>query len=194
MGLCTLPEVKAQLNKTSTADDTELQQYIDSVTASVQSYCGTVEAVTRTETHQPCGPVIQLRGERVASITSVTEYVGTVAAVYTAAASPAAGGTSTYLLDPDIPGRLVRIGSAGYDTPFTGRVTVVYQAGFATVPAALNLAARLIVQTMWRTQNGGAALPQLSDEPNVNIEGFDVPVPARAVMLMDPYRRLPGIS
>lgn len=191
--LCTLAEIKAQLNKTSTADDVELQSYIDAVTAAVEDYCGAVLPTTTTEWHDPLECTLTLR-ERCASVTTVAEYRGTVAYPLTVAADPSSATTYSFMVDPSLPDVLIRLSASGYPQEWFGRVKVVYTAGFAVIPTSLNLAARLIVQTMWRTQNGGAGLPQLSDEPDTQVAGFDSPIPSRALVLMDRYRRLSGFA
>jgi hypothetical protein len=179
-------EAKQQLGKTSGVDDAELQTYIDAVTGSMEGYCGAVLARAVTEWHNACGPAIHL-DERVASITSVTAYDGATPTTFTEVADPSTVVANSYIRDGQ---DLVRLDASA----FSGRVRVVYQAGIAVVPAELNLACRLIVQTMWRTQNGGAGLPQLSDEPTVTVDGFDMPIPARALFLMNNYERLGGFA
>lgn len=192
--ICSLVEVKAQLNKTTTADDAELLGYIDAVTAPIEDFCGAVLPHTVTEWHDAYGSTLWLRSERIASVTSITEYQGITPTVYVEAADPTAAGAYSFFVDPALHGKVERLGSSGYPQPFSGRIKVVYVAGFATIPAALNEAARLIVQTLWRTQNGGAGLPQLSDEPTVDFAGFDAPIPARALMLMSAYKRGPMVA
>lgn len=194
MGLCSLPEVKAQLGKTATVDDIELLAYIDAATAVIESYCGEVESRAVIEWAYPVADEIVLDAERVVSVTSLTGYSGTTAHAYTAAADPSAAGAYTYLLDPRLNGLIRRLGPGGYRQCFDGPVKVVYVAGFASVPAGLKLAAKLIVQHMWRTQNGGAGLPALSDEDLATSDGFDAPIPSKALGLMKAYRRVPGLA
>lgn len=162
MGLCTLAEVKLQLGKTATTDDTELQTYIDAVTAPIEAFCGTVAQATVTnEKHPDGGCKLFLRSERLAAITTVTEFQGTTAQLYTEIPTPATAGAYTYVRDGTV---LTRLGSGGYESPFTGPVYVTYTAGFPTVPTAINLAARHIVQRWWETQRGNA-LSRSEDVP-----------------------------
>lgn len=191
-GLCTPAEVKLQLGKTTTTDDVELQSYIDAVTAPVERYCGAIlpRAVVN-EQHSPFTAEVALRTARVASMTSVVEYIGVTARTYTEIATPASAGTYTYLRDGVI---LTRLGPGGHPTPFEGRVFASYTAGFASVPADANLAARLIVQHLWRTQNGGAGLPSLSDEAVVEMPGFSYSIPNRAKELLDGLLQVGGFA
>lgn len=189
-GICTLAEVKLQLGKTASTDDTELQSYIDAVTAPIEHLCGPVISTSVTEWYQPETQWLFLRQLPLVSITSVTEYQGATAQTYTEAASPAVAGTYTYLLEAG-QGKLTRITTGGGEARWSGRVKVVYVVGFSTIPADINLAARIIVQHLWRTQNGGAGLPSISDEPVEEVEGFGYAIPARARELLMKRRRGP---
>lgn len=193
-GLVSLDEVKAQLDDTDTTDDVELQAYIDSVTGAIEQYCGAILPSSRTEWHDPDGSVIMLRTERLVSVTTVTEYRGATSYDYTQITDPTGAGTYTVLVDPALHGKVTRIGQGGFEFPFTGRVKAVYVAGLASVPPAVNLAARLMVQSLWRTQNGGAGLPALTDEPDIAAQMFETMRSPRIRMLLEPYHRVPGIA
>lgn len=192
-GLCTLAEVKLQLNKTTTADDTELQSYIDAATAAVEDYCGvSVQTTVTNEIHRsPYSAQVFLRNERITSVTSLTEYLGTTARTYTGISTPASAALYTYTREGTV---LTRIGSSGYPQVWEGDVYVTYVAGFDTIPPALNLAARIIVQHLWRTQNGGAGLPSLADEDTSTEPGQESAMPNRARELLDNYRRVSGVA
>ena len=183
-GICTVAEAKLQIGKTVTTDDSELQSYIDSITAPIEFICGPVLSASVTEWHHyPCSDVLVLRTSPVQSVTSITEYLGATAYTYSAAADPTAGGSYTYLLEAE-QGKVSRIVAGGWPLEFTGRVKVVYSVGYAAVPADIPLAARLIVQHLWRTQQGGAGLPSLSDEPTAVVPGFSYAIPQRAAELL----------
>jgi hypothetical protein len=186
--LCSLAEVKLQLGKTAIVDDAELQSYIDAVTDPIEAFCGAILPRTiPAEWHDVNGDTIVLRSERIVSVTSVIGYTGSDATTYNALSDPS-GGTG-YLVDPSLNGVIRLLGGRGY-----GRYVVAYVAGLSAVPSSINLAARLIVQSLWRSQNGGAGVPQLSDEPTVQFDGFDEPIPARAAMLLSRYRRSPAVA
>ena len=193
--LCTLAEVKLQLNKDSTADDDEIQSYIDSITDPVEDYCGAVLPRTVTETHRPNGAVLVLREERLSAIASVTEYVGITPYVLTAATNPSQASVYCYFSDPSSPTVIERWGASGYRQAFMGPVQVTYTAGFATVPTSLNLAARMIVQNIWTTQRGAQATNSvLANQDVVAVPGFAAPIPAEALLLMDRFRRVSGMG
>jgi hypothetical protein len=191
-GICTVAEVKLQLGKSGSTDDTELQSYIDSVTAPIEHLCGPVLQATESEWHLPSTQWLFLRKIPLVSITTVTGYEGTTERTFTACTSPADAGVFTYLLEAG-QGKLTRLSTGGSETCWPERVKVVYTTGYATVPADLNLAARIIVQHLWRTQNGGAGLPSISDEAPVEVEGFGYAIPQRARELLMARRRMrPG--
>lgn len=187
--LCSVAEVKSQLNKNLSVDDAELQDYIDAIRGPVEDYCGPILPVDLTEVHRIFGSRLVL-DHPVVSITSVTIYEGITARALTAISTPASASTYCYTLE----GKTIqRLGSDGYPTDFDNAVYVAYTAGYSVVPDAINLAARLLVQHMWRTQNGGAGLPALSDDELVEVEGFGM-IPSKAKEFMDGYRRVSGLA
>lgn len=189
-GICTTTEVKLQLGKTVATDDTELQTYIDAVTAPIEHLVGPVMPAAETEWHLPETQWLFLRRLPIVSITSVTAYEGATARTYTEAASPATAGSYTYLLEAG-QGKLTRLTTGGGESCWSARVKVVTAVGYSTIPADLNLASRIIVAHLWRTQNGGAGLPSLSDEPLAEVEGFGYAIPNRARELLMARRRRP---
>jgi hypothetical protein len=131
-----LPDVEARLNKSGTTPDaTELQTMLEAAISLYERMFGPV-ADTVTEVRNGGSPVIMLDRTPVASITSVTEYVGTVA--YTLTSQPPGSTVNMYgySLDDPIAGRLVRRSSAGMPMPFLGgygSVVIAYITG--TLPA-----------------------------------------------------------
>jgi hypothetical protein len=186
-GILSLADAKLQLNKTSNTDDVELQSYIDAATFAVEWYSGSVLPVTRTEWCIPNGSEILLRRMPVASVVSVTEYQGATPFVYTAISDPTAAGSYTYLFEREL-GRITRLGSGGWDFPFWGRrVKVVYVSGYPVMPANFVLAAKIIVQHLWETQNAtlhAKGIPQLDTEAVTFIPGINQSVPTRALEML----------
>lgn len=182
--LCTLDEAKLELDKYDAADDDELASYLEAVTAPVERICGPVLPVARVEVVEAYGDTLVLPDDRVASVSTVTGRSGPLAP----AVGGLFGGSSGYLLD----GPMLR--STGL--PFHGLYEVSYTAGFATVPPAINLAARKIVRSWWQSQRGGqvgggftAGSPE-DDYPPM----AELPIPAVAMTLLEPYRRLGGLA
>ncbi len=75
--------------------------------------------------------------------------------------------------------------------PFFSRgavYSVVYKAGLGTsVPAPIELAAKIIVGHMWDTQRGPSLRPTYGGDETVVIPGMGYAVPNRAVELLAPY-------
>lgn len=193
-GLLSLDEAKAQLDITGTQNDTELQAFIDAVTDVIEGYVGPVVQRSVTEWHDSPHGVILLRHSPVVSVTGVTSYSGTTGTVYTLASSPAGVTTYTYYLDAEVGTISVPMGY-GY---FGERVQVVYVAGRRAVPPAINLAARLMVQSLWQSQNGGQGLPGLRGETEdrgvFEAEVHETIRSPRIRMLLDPYRQAPVLA
>ncbi|MGW0169556.1 head-tail connector protein [Streptomyces sp. NPDC003343] len=186
MALLTLDDAKAQLNITSGNDDTEIQAYIEAVTPVIEEYVGPVEAREVVENQNAGGGrrVLVLRTTPVLSLTSV---------------QPLLTGGASYPVDglvPDLGTGEVFRRDGGV---FRGLLQVTYQAGRAgDVPATINLAARILVQHLWRTQRPArsAGLPGGGDDYSVSepVPGFGYAVPNRVLELLAPYRLPPGVA
>lgn len=185
MALLTLDEAKAQLNLTGDADDDELQTYVDAVTAPIEEFIGPVEPREVAERHdaESGRRALVLRTTPVLSLTSVEPLLD--------------GGVSYavdgLVLDPDT--GEVRRRDRGW---FRGLLLVTVQAGRDQTPTTVNLAARMLVQHLWRTQRParGGALPGSGEDYSVGqpIPGFGYAVPNRVLELLAPYRLPPGVA
>lgn len=186
MALLTLAEAKAQLDIETSTSDTELQAYVDGVTMAIEAHVGPVENRSVTETHDipACGAgVLVLRQTPAVSLTSVLPVLGN-GAVYDVAG-----------LDLDGPTGMVRRTDGGR---LCGPLRITYTAGRGTVPATINLAARIMIQHLWRTQFGasraGASIGG-GDDFSVNepVAGWGYAIPNRVLQLLEPYRRAPAV-
>ncbi|MFF8980181.1 head-tail connector protein [Streptomyces cellulosae] len=185
MALLTLDEAKAQLNITGTAEDAELQAYVNAVTPVIERFVGPVEPREVTEAHDGgVRPVLVLRQTPVLSLTSV-------ASVLTGGTAPPV--EALVLVDPDT--GEVRRRDGGY---LRGLLQVTYQAGRTEVSPTINLAARILVQHLWRTQRPtrGGGLAGGGDDYSVSepIPGFGYAIPNRVLELLEPYRLPPGVA
>lgn len=187
--LCTVEELKDQLDKTSDADNAELLAYCKAVTAPIEHMCGTILPVTRTEIVTVNGNCIVLPDDRVVSVTSITGWSGGSSTPWT---EEALSFTSSYGFRVDTSAGMIRA-LGGW---FSGDYEITYVAGFATVPTNVNLAARIIAANLWETQQSGANLPPVYGEDyDPTLSGpVDIPIPPRARMLLEPYRRSPAIA
>lgn len=180
--LISLGEAKKQLNipVTTTSDDLELEDYIDTITAVVEDITGPMIRRTIVETLWVTGPTVVLGYAPVITLTSV--------------AAAQTGWTAPLLADliVDGPTGILRWAAGGYGT--VGLMTFTYAAGRTVIPAAVGLAGRIILAHMWETQHnadGGRPAFGRDDLPQPGL-GFSVP--NRAVELLEPYRRAPAVA
>ncbi|MEU0991935.1 head-tail connector protein [Streptomyces sp. NPDC005953] len=183
MALLTLAEAKLQLDIETTAQDTELQAYVDALTDVVERYTGPVITREVTDTVEGNGTTLCLTRTPAVALVSVTPALPAGSAL----------DLGTVLLH----GRtgIVRCRSGG--TFGRGLWDVVYTVGRgATVPPTINLAARILLQHLWRTQHGAARGGGGADDYAVTepIVGFGYAVPNRVLELLEPYRLPPEVG
>jgi hypothetical protein len=180
--LLSLEDARAQLNMTSTANDAELRDMVAATAACVDFFCGPVAPRTLTEVH----------GRRYLGSWEIVVDQPPLISV-TSIVSQVSGGPSylpgDLLLIPD--SGIIQLGSGGY---FYGRLAVTYVAGRAIIPPSLNLAARLILQHMWKTQRGPAGRPNLGGDDSSAVAGLGYSIPNRAIELMATAPRPPAVA
>lgn len=185
MSLLTLDEAKAQLDITTTTHDVELQAYIDSLTSVIEGIVGPVENRSVTEDIEGCGRTLALLHTPVVSLTSLTPVLATGLPVDVAG------------LHVDGKTGIIRRTDG---TPFAGGPwTAVYTAGRGAVPPTINLAARILLQHLWRTQYGASrGLGSIGggDDYDVTqpVPGFGYAVPNRVLELLQPYKTPPAVA
>lgn len=181
--LLSVEDGKQHLNipSTTTTYDAELEGYVAAVTDAVEGIVGPVGRRTVTETVYPSSGVLLLGQSPVISLTSVTPYASTALSLGT--------------LSTDVSYGIVRplYGSPGL---WASSYTVVYVAGRTAVPAAVSLAARIILGHLWETQRGGTTSPQIigADTAELTPFGLGFALPNRALELLAPYRRAPAVA
>jgi hypothetical protein len=187
----TLDEVKAQLNMTTTTNDAELQDYIDAACDEVEQWVGPV--ATRTIT----GEFVDLMGRTIfneLTTAGTRDFVlrwRPVQSIQSITSAILAGVTyapSDFIVDT--PTGIVRRGDGG--TIF-GPLVVSYTAGYTTAPAWARLAAKIIVQHMWRTQRGGTKRSGSGDDDGT-VAGIGFAIPGAAAELLESHRVTPGIG
>ncbi|MFB6424644.1 head-tail connector protein [Streptomyces microflavus] len=182
MALLTLAEAKAQLDYDGDANDAEIQAYIDALTPVIELHTGPVENRTVTETVTGRGPLLALTQVPVVSVTSVTPQLSSGLAV----------DLSDVVLDPDA-GVIRRLDGGSWSG---GPWTAVYVAGRGGVPPTINLAARMLLQHLWRTQYGAARGGGGADDFNVNepVIGYGYAIPNRVLHLLEAFKTPPGFA
>lgn len=179
MLVATLDELKKQLNipVSSTADDAELTLYLEATTGYLEGNVALIGSRSIVE-RVSGGRLIFLSGRPATSVTLVTPVSGTP---YSA---------SAYSFDP-------ALGVVTFTGYFAAQLDVVYDAGFATVPADLKLAGLIIASHLWRTQQGGAQSLDPNDESYGMPAGSGFAIPNRARELLRRYGPpdvVPGIA
>lgn len=173
--LISLADAKAMLNITTTTNDEELRDYIAATTDAVEAECGAMLPRTVTEYTQPVGRTMALSQTPVVSITSMNTVL--------------VGG---YSFDPaglyvDSATGIVLRKDRGIFPADSYVVTYVAGRG-NVVPAAVAMAARIILKWLWQTQRGTGGR---GDQPAPTAAGFLIP--NQAAELLKPYRRMGAI-
>ncbi|MFE6482399.1 head-tail connector protein [Streptomyces sp. NPDC057757] len=185
MALLTLAEAKAQLDIDTTTDDVELQVYVDALTAAIERHVGPVEDREVTEVIDGRGTAVCVTQVPVISVTSLTPLL----------AGGAALETGDLAVDKDA-GVIRRTDGGSFSG---GPWTAVYEAGRGGIPPTINLAARILLQHLWRTQYGasrglsgvGGGEDYSVTEP---IPGWGYAIPNRVLQLLEPYKVPPGVA
>lgn len=181
LGLLSLADAKRHLNLTSATDDDEVRTWIDATTEAVEWFVGPVVPRTVVEDHRGGGPVLALRSAPALELTTLDGVLtgGVSYAVDTLSLDAAAG--------------IVRRLDGG---DFCGPLRVTYEAGRRVVPPSITAAARIILQHLWRTQQGPAR-PQLGTgdfDVTEPIPGLGYAIPNRATQLLSPHQIPPGVA
>lgn len=181
MALLTLAEAKQQLDIESSAGDDELQAYIDALTPVIERYVGPVENRPVTEVVDGHGLRLSLTQAPAVSLTSVTGL-----------RSGSQVSPDALVLDSTAGVIWRRDGASWSGGPWT----VAYVAGRGEVPPTINLAARILLQHLWRTQYGAARGGGGADDFSVTepVAGWGYAVPNRVLQLLEAYKVPPGVA
>lgn len=174
--LATVEGVKAQLNipAVDTSHDVELGEYVDAATVLVEEY--RAEAVllrTVTEENDYVWDTDITLGttpvHRIVSATRVADGVTWDPATFKV--KDAARG-------------LVGVPAT---SPLSGRVEIVYEAGYVTIPANIRLATKIIVAYLWETQQQPGVGPRPiggAEQDYMTPSGLGSGIPDRAIILL----------
>ncbi|MFE9738814.1 hypothetical protein [Streptomyces sp. NPDC006477] len=184
MALLTLDEARSILALGSdTQYDDELTVYIEALTEVIEALVGPIDAREVIEQADARGQTLVLLQTPALSLT-------TFAPVTT-------GGAAVDVADLYLDGTSGAVGRLDGADWSGGPWTVTYQAGRATVPASLKVAARLLLQHWWRTRYGasrGNAGGGEDYDVNEPVPGFGYAIPNRVLQLLEPYRRPPVVA
>lgn len=185
MALLSLPEAKTHLDIETSADDAELQAYIDGLTPVIERYVGPVEIRTVTEQVDGRG-LLALSQAPVVAVTSLTPALDSGLAIT----------AGEVFLNADSGVLRRRDGAPFHGGPWN----VVYTAGRVAeggdIPPTISLAARMLLQHLWRTRYGSARGVSGADDYAVTepVPGYGYAVPNRVLQLLEPYKVIGGIA
>jgi len=176
-----LQDAKDALNipQATTTFDAEIQSYIATIRSSLEKATGgplVNRTITERSEMMSNQTVIAVRQRPLVSVTSIASASGSAIDI--------SGG-----LDLDVNAGLIRrqLGLPFYGPFFTWlpKVSVTYVAGWGvSVPAAFNTFARIVLQHLWTSQRGPAALPMGGGEM-VTVPGFGFAIPNMAAELLN---------
>lgn len=173
--MISLADAKAHLNLTTTVYDEELRGHIEAATSAIEQYLGEV-VVRRTVVE-----TLQVRG-RTSAVS-----LGYIPVLSLTSVASLDGATTWDVDDLDVSdaGTLtVQSGAA-----LSGPVVVTYVAGRSSIPANYALAAKMVVETLYRSQRAPAVGPPVSPVSEMALE----PDPYGVVM-SSKVRELLGVS
>lgn len=175
--MITLTEAKVQLNipESDTTRDVELQAYVDAASDAVERYTGQVGTVRTISAERHA----TRRTHRLWLHQSPVQSLMSVARVDESQTWNVAD------LDVDVDSGLIRVLTGPL---LSGLLEVTYEAGHETVPANYSLAARIILQHLWRTQRGVGVATFTGTGETTTMEsgegGMGFAVPRRAIELL----------
>ncbi|MET9517035.1 hypothetical protein [Streptomyces sp. NPDC002994] len=180
--ILSLADAKKHLNKIGTTDDDEVRFWVEATTRAVEWFVGPVVVRTVTEMHdRPWARQIALLQAPVLAVTALNAV--------------RSGGTS-YTVDEFDVDNETGIVSRLDGGRIHGPLRITYTAGRRIIPAHFSAAARIILQHLWRTQQGPGRPQMGTDDYSVTepIPGLGYAIPNRALQLLDPDRLPPGIA
>jgi hypothetical protein len=180
--IVSLADAKLHMNKQNTADDAEIQDFIDAAQAVITREIGDVVPTSHTETLPIDGMRIVLSRRPVLSITSL--------AVWNGGTSPTVMAPSGYQLYPET--GIVERTNGGYAIPWVGSdITVSYLAGVSgPVPPNVRLACLELTAHLWRNSQQGRnrRVRGTGPEDDTATVGLGFSLPNRVRELLGPKR------
>ena len=173
---------KLDIPATSTGDDEELREFIEATTAAVEFFVGPVARRTVQQVVQGDREAWVLHTTPVLAVTAITPLQSWQQAIDVSA------------LDVDTHTGILR--RTDWLWFYSGDYRVTYSAGRAIVPANVSLAAKLILQHLWRTKYGAARGVSSSDDflATEQVPGFGYAIPNRALQLLQADRDPGGFA
>ncbi|TFD74732.1 head-tail connector protein [Cryobacterium fucosi] len=178
-GLIPLADAKRSLGIVGTADDADIQRYIEAATPVIENITGPLIAGSKVHTLSGGSGVLVLSGP-FSTVTSVVESGVTI---------------TDYLADG--PAGIIYAGTTVSSRDFKSgvrNIVVTVNVGNAEIPPNVILAARELVRVWWQQGRQGNRPAWGNDVP----DGADVPmgfaIPRRVVELLRPHARADGFA
>ncbi|TDB88349.1 phage gp6-like head-tail connector protein [Actinomadura sp. KC216] len=172
----TVAEVKAHMDKTSTADDAELAGFVSAACEAIRERIGEVSEVTAVVEARSWTDVIVLEHKPVVSITKVERLPGLE---LVPEGDRGTGADGWLMLQPGA-------GVLTHTSRFPGEVRVTYQAGRDPLPGNVRLAGLELAAHLWRASqlNAGGGRPAIADNEQPIIPGIAYALPIRVRELL----------
>jgi hypothetical protein len=179
-----LQDAKDALNipQATITSDTEIAQYIATIETCIERMTGgplTNRSITERAELTGGYTVLQVRQRPLVSVTSIVSVASGQALDISAGLD----------IDPNAGTIRRKLGYPFYGPYFTWlpAMSVTYVAGWgASVPAAFNTAARIILQNLWMTQHGPSSRPAMgAGDDMVTLPGWGFAIPNQAAELLD---------
>jgi hypothetical protein len=186
MSICTVLDVKAQLNKSAldNSDDAEIQAYIDAVSELIEAQVGPVMTRTLTQDFWPetTARSLVLTTWPVLTITSVVDALSGFDLTSWFVSDASSG-----VLHPKYPGYFPPVGAGSH-------IVVTYTAGRASCPSTIRLAALFAVADLWKSQQGHGSRGSLPGEDDPIESTSSGVLPRHVRELLAPYRTAPAFA
>ncbi len=166
-----------KIPQADTTYDTAIASWIATIETSLEAMTGGPlinRSVTERAELTSDLMLLTLRQRPIVSVTSVTSVVNGSAVDISSG------------LDIDTLANTVQMKGGWAFPAFSTRVNAVYVAGWGTfVPAAFNVAARIILAHLWQTQHGPSARPSVGGQETAMAPGFAFAIPKRAAEMLN---------
>jgi hypothetical protein len=182
--ILSLADAKTHLNLTTTTHDEEVRAWVESVTSGIEHLAGVCVRRTVIEKHDVPAHGLHTLALRRTPVLSLTSLVAVLS-----------GGTSYTVADLDVDGPTGIVSRLDGGRLY-GPLRATYVPGRLVVPANLTAAAKIILQHLWRTQQGPGR-PQMGVgdfDVTEQVPGFGYAIPNRALQLLEPHRLPPGVA